>query len=110
MPSLETILPALGLTFLWLRLGPPRLFPRVPGLAFGAGIDENGGVLVITARETSPSEWRAGVAEAASIVHSYADAASVEASGIKTVFERRVRLTVLRATGLAQVLAASDPT
>lgn len=57
----------------------------------------------MTARETSPAEWRAGAAEAASFGDSYADAASVEASGIKTVFERRVRLTVLRATDLAQV-------
>lgn len=64
--------------------------------------------MVFSARETSPSEWRAGLAEAASIGDSYADAASVEASGLKTVFERRVRLTVLRATGLAQVQVAPE--
>lgn len=58
---------------------------------------------MLTVRETSPSEWRTGLADAALISHSYADGASVEASGLKTVFERRVRLTVLRATGLAQV-------
>lgn len=70
---------------------------------YGAGDSEEGCVLVLSARETSPSEWRAGLAEAASIGDSYADAASVEASGLKTVFDRRVRLTVLRAAGLAQV-------
>eukprot|EP00752_Nemacystus_decipiens_P007665 g6853.t1 len=59
-------------------------------------------VLVLSARQTSPSEWRAGLAEATFIGDSYSDAASVEASGLKTVFDRRVRLTVLRATGLAQ--------
>lgn len=59
---------------------------------------------MFTVRETLPSEWRAGVADAAAMDDCYADAASVEASGLKTVFERRVRLTVLRATGLAQVL------
>lgn len=69
----------------------------------GAGNHEEGCVLLFSARETSPSAWRAGLAEAASIGHSYADAESVEASGLKTFFERRVRLTVLRATGLAQV-------
>lgn len=59
--------------------------------------------MVLAVRETSPSDWRAGLAGAALIGNSYADAASVEASGLQTVFERRVRLTVLRATGLAQV-------
>lgn len=59
--------------------------------------------MILSTRETSPSKWRAGLAEASSVGDSYADAASVEASGLKTVFERRVRLTVLRATGLAQV-------
>lgn len=70
---------------------------------FGPGKYEEGCVLVFSAREASPSEWRAGLAEAASIGDSYTDAASVEASGLRTVFERRVRLTVLRASGLAQV-------
>lgn len=68
-----------------------------------AGQCKEGRVLIFSTRETSPGEWRAGLAEAASIGDSYADAASVEASGLKTVFNRRVRLTVLRATGLAQV-------
>lgn len=58
---------------------------------------------MFTVQERSPFEWRAGLAEAAAIAESYADAANVEASGLDTVFDRRVRLTVLRATGLAQV-------
>ncbi|CAM9193761.1 unnamed protein product [Scytosiphon promiscuus] len=83
---------------------------RVP-LKNRDGIDQEGSVLVFTVRETSPKEWRAGVADAAAIENCYADAASVEASGLKTVFERRVRLTVLRATGLAQAddTGGADP-
>ncbi|CAM9127974.1 unnamed protein product, partial [Hapterophycus canaliculatus] len=75
------------------------------------GIVQEGCILVFSVRETSPLEWRAGVADAAAMDDCYADAASVEASGLKSVFERRVRLTVLRAAGLAQAdeTGAADP-
>ena len=64
---------------------------------------------MFTVRKTSPTEWRAAVTRAASLV----DASKVEALCLPSVFSRRVRLTVLRATGLVQVTShppRPDPT
>lgn len=73
------------------RSHPP---PSVSRLTL-AGHEEVG-TLAFTVRETSASEWRDGTARKA--------LSGVEASNLTSVFDRRVRLTVLRATGLAQVV------
>lgn len=80
----------------------------LPPLYHRAG-DATGGVLVFSVRATSPSEWRTEIAHLASLAPSLAGAESVGASFPNSVFDRRVRLTVLRAVGLAQVCSFSKP-
>ena len=72
--------------------------------AVGAGDEQEANVLVFTVRETSPLEMmRTEALRAASLISS-TDATGPGVSRLEeAVFDRRVRLTVLRAAGLAQV-------
>ena len=71
----------------------------------GAGNEQEAKVLVFTVRETSPSEaMKAEAVRAASLISSTDATGPGGGSRLEeAVFDRRVRLTVLRAAGLAQV-------
>lgn len=58
---------------------------------------ETAGFLMYSVREALASEWRTEAARAAQ------GTSSDNIRDLKSPFERRVRLTVLRATGLAKV-------